>query len=126
MGEFNSGDHHLYYCGQGSHRRNRVALIVKKTVQNAVLGCNLKNNRMISICFQGKPCNIIVIQVNAPTTDAEEVEVDQFCEDLQDFLKLTHIHTQKDVLFILGDWDEKEGIQKIPRVTGNFGLGVQN
>ena len=90
MGEFNSGDHYLYYCGQGSHSRNRVALIVKNRVQNAVLVCNLKNNRMISIWFQGKPCNIIVIQVNAPTTDAEEAEVDQFCEDLQD-----HTHTQK-------------------------------
>ena len=81
---------------------------------------------MISVCFQGKTFNITVIQVYAPTADAEEAEVDQFYEDLQDFLELTPIHTQKDVLFILGDWDEKVGIQKIPRVTGNFGLGVQN
>ena len=90
MGEFNSGDHYIYCCGQEFLRRNGVTLIANKRVQNAVLVCNLKNNRMISIWFQGKPCNIIVIQVNAPTTDAEEAEVDQFCEDLQD-----HTHTQK-------------------------------
>ena len=81
---------------------------------------------MILVHFQGKISNITVIQIYAPVTDTEEAEVDQFYEDLQDFLELTHIHTQKDVLFILGDWDEKVGIQKIPRVTGNFGLGVQN
>ena len=70
MGEFNSDDHYIYYCGQESHRRNGVALIVNKRVQNAVLGCNLKNNRMISVCFQGKPFNITVIQVYAPTNNA--------------------------------------------------------
>ena len=86
MGEFNSNDHYIYYCGQESLVRNGVAIIVNKRVQNAVLGCNLKNDRMISICFQGKPFNIIVIQVYAPTSNAEEVEVEQFYEDLQDLL----------------------------------------
>ena len=74
MGDFNSGDHCIYDYGQESLRRNGVALIVKKRIQNAVLGCNLKNNRLISVCFQGKPFNITVIQVYAPTTNAEEVE----------------------------------------------------
>ena len=82
MGEFNSDDH---YCGQESRRRNGVAIIVNKRVRNAVLGCNLQNNRMISVCFQGKPFNIMVIQVYAPTSNAEEAEVEQFFEDLQDF-----------------------------------------
>ena len=82
MGEFNSDDHYIYYCGQESLRRNRVALIVNKRVQNAVLGCNLTNDRMISVRFQGKPFNIIVIQVYAPTTNAEEAEVEWFYEDL--------------------------------------------
>ena len=85
MGEFNSDDHYIYYCGQESLRRNGVALIVNKRVQNAVLGCNLKNNRMISVHFQGKPLNITVIQVYAPTSTAEEAEVEWFYEDLQDF-----------------------------------------
>ena len=95
MGEFNSDDHYIYYCGQESLRRNRVAIIVNKRVQNAVLGCNLRNDRMISVCFQGKPFNITVIQVYAPTTDVKEAEVEQFCEDLQDLLELTHTHTHK-------------------------------
>ena len=86
MGEFNSDDHYIYYCGQESLRRNGVALIVNKRVQNAVLGCNLKNDRMIPIRFQGKPFNITVIQVYAPATNAEEAEVEQFYEDIQDFL----------------------------------------
>ena len=89
MGEFNSDDHYIYYCGQESLRRNGVALIVNKRVQNAVLGCNLKNNRMISVCFQGKPFNITVMEVYAPTSNAEEVEVEQCYEDLQDLLELT-------------------------------------
>ena len=76
MGKFNSDDHYIYYCGQESLRRNGVALIVNKRVQNAVLGCNLKNDRMISVLFQGKPFNITVIQVYAPTTNAEEAEPD--------------------------------------------------
>ena len=82
MDEFNSGDHYIYYCGQESLRRNEVALIVNKRVWNAVLGCNLKNNRMISVRFQGKPFNIMVIQVYAPTSNAEEAEVEELYEDL--------------------------------------------
>ena len=89
MDEFNSYDHYIYYCGQESHGRNGVALIVNKRVQNAVLGCDLKNNRMISVHFQGKPFNITVIQVYAPTTNAEEAEAEWFYEDLQDLLELT-------------------------------------
>ena len=123
MGEFNSGDHYIYYCGQESHRRNGVAIIVHKRVQNAVLGCNLKNDRIISVHFQGKPFNITVIQVYAPTSNAEEAEVEQFYEDLQDFLEIT---PKKHVLFIIGDWNTKVGSQEIPGVTGKFGLGVQN
>ena len=89
MGEFNSDDHYIYYCGQESLRRNGVAIIVNKRVRNAVLGCNLKTDRMISVRFQGKPFNITVIQVYAPTSNAEKAEVEQFYEDLQDFLELT-------------------------------------
>ena len=95
MGEFNSDDHFIYYCGQESLRRNGVAIMVNKRFRNAVLGCNLKNDRMISVHFQGKPFNIMVIQVYAPISNAEEVE--RFYEDLQDLLKIT---PQKDVLFI--------------------------
>ena len=87
MGEFNSDDHHIYYCGQESLRRNGVAIMVNRRVRNAVLGCNLKNDRMISLRFQGKPFNITVIQVYAPTSNAEEAE--RFYEDLQDLLGLT-------------------------------------
>ena len=100
MGEFNSDDHYIYYCGQESLSRNGVATMVNKRVQNAVLGCNLKNNRMISVPFQGKPFNITVIQVNAPTSNPEEAEVERFYEDLQDLLEL---RPKKDVLFIIGD-----------------------
>ena len=89
MGEFNSDDHHIHYCGQESLRRNGVAFIVNKRVQNAVLGCNLKNNRMVSVHFQGKLFNITVIQVYALSINAEEAEVEQFYEDLQDLLELT-------------------------------------
>ena len=123
MGEFNSDDHYIYYCGQESLRRNAVALTVKKRVQNAVLGCNLKNDRRISVHFQGKPFNITIIQVYAPNSKAEEAEVEWFYEDLQDLLELT---PKKDVLFIIGDWNVKVGSQEIPQVTGKFGLGVQN
>ena len=123
MGEFNSDDHYIYYCGQESLRRHGVANMVNKRVQNAVLGCNLKNNRMISVHFQGKPFNITVIQVYAPMSNAEEAEVEQFYEDLQDLLELT---PKKDVLFIIGDWNAKVGSQETPGVTGKFGLGVQN
>ena len=100
MGELNSDDHYIYYCGQESLRRNGVAIIVNKRVWSAVLGCSLKNDRMISIYFQGKPFNITVIQVYAPTSNAEEAEVEWFYEDLQDLLELT---TPKDILFIIGD-----------------------
>ena len=100
MGEFNSDDHYIYYCGQESLRRNGVAIIVSKRVQNAVLGCNFKNNRIISVCFQGKPFNITVIQVHALTNNAEEAEVEWLYEDLQELLELT---PKKDVLFIIGD-----------------------
>ena len=97
--------------------------MVNKRVQNAVLGCNLKNDRMISVRFQGKPFNITVIQVYAPTSNAEEGEVERFYEDLQDLLELT---LKKDVLFIIGDWNAKVGSQEIPEVTGKFGLGIWN
>ena len=89
MGEFNSDDNYIYYCGQESLRRIGVAIMVNKRVQNAVLGCSLKKKRMISVCFQGKPFNIMVIQAYAPTSNPEEAEVKQFCEDLQDLLELT-------------------------------------
>ena len=121
MGEFNSDDHYIYYCGQESLRRNGVAIMVNKS-PNAVLGCNLGNDRMISVHFQGKPFNITVIQACAPTSNAEEAEVERFYEDLQDLLELT---PQKDVLLIIGDWNAKVGSQEIPGVTGKFGLGVQ-
>ena len=88
MGEFNSDHHYIYYCGQESLRRNGVAIIVNKRVQNAVLGCNLKNDRMISVRFQGKSFNIMVIQAYAPTSN-DEAELEQFYEDLQDLLELT-------------------------------------
>ena len=99
MGEFNSDDHYIYYCGQESLRRNEVAIIVNKRVQNSVLGCSLKHDRMSSVRFQGKPFNITVIQVYAPTSNAEDAEVAQFYEDLQDLLEQT---PKKDVLFIKG------------------------
>ena len=123
MGEFNLDNHYIYYNGQESLRRNGVANIVNKTVQNAVLGCNLKNNRMISVCFQGKPFNITVIQAYALTSNAEEAEVEWFYEDLQDLLELI---PPKDVLFIIGDWNAKVGSQETPRVTHKFGLGILN
>ena len=123
MGEFNSDDHYIYYCRQESLRRNGVAIMVNKRVQNAVPGCSLKNDRMISVHFQGKPFNITVIQVYAPTSNSEEAEVEWFYEDLQDLLEPT---PQKDVLFIIGDWNAKAGCQETPGVTGKFGLGVQN
>ena len=123
MGEFNSDDLYIYYCGQESLRRNGVAIMVNKRVQNAVLGCNLKNDRTISVHFQGKPFNITVIQAYAPTSNAKNAEVEQFCEDLQDLLELT---PKKDVLFITGDWNANVGSQETPGVTGKFGLGIRN
>ena len=115
MGEFNSDDYYIYYYGQESLRRNGQAIIVNKRVQNAIIGCNIKNDRMISVGFQGKPFSITVIQAYAPTSNAEEAEVEQFYEDLQDLLELT---PPKDVLFIIGDWNAKVGSQETPRVTG--------
>ena len=121
MGEFNSNDHYIYYCRQESLRRKAVAIMVNKRVWNAVLGCNLKNDRLISVCFQGKPFNITVIQVYTPTSNSEEAE--RFYEDLQDLLELI---PQKDVLFIIRDWNAKVGSQETPGVTGKFGLGIWN
>ena len=104
MGEFNSDDHYIYYCGQESLRRNGVAIMVNKRVQNALLGCSLQNDQMISVRFQGKPFNVTVIQVYAPTSNAEEAEVEKLYEDPQDLLELIH---PKDILFIIGDWKVK-------------------
>ena len=123
MSEFNSDGHYIYYCGQESLRRNGVALIVNKRVRNAVLGCNLKNNRMISVHFQGKPFNITITQVYALTSNTEEAEVERFYEDLPD---LSEITPKRDVLFIIGDWNAKVQSQETPGVTGKFDLGVQN
>ena len=123
MGEFNSDDHYMYYCGKESLRRNGVAIMVNKRVRNAVLGCSLKNDRMISVRLQRKSFNITVIQVYAPTSNGEEAEVEWFYEDFQDLLQLT---LKKDILFIIGDWNAKVGNQETPGVKGKFGLGVQN
>ena len=122
MGEFNSDEHYIYYCGQDSLRRNGVAIVVNKRVQNAVLCYNLKSDTMISVCFQGKPFNITVIQVYAPTSNADETEIERFYEDLQDLLELT---PKKDVLFIVGDWNAKVGSQEKPGITGKFGLRMR-
>ena len=119
--KFKSDGHYIYYCGQESLRRNGVAIIVNKRVQNAVLRCNLKNDRMIYFRFQGKPFNITVIQVYFPTSNTEEAEVERFYEDQQDILELP---SKKDVLFIIGYWNAKVGSQDTPGVTGKFGLGV--
>ena len=100
MGEFNSDDHYIYYCGQESLRRNGVAIMVNTRVQTGVPGCILKNDRMISVHFQGKPFNITVIQVHAPTSNAEEADIEWFYEDLQDLLELI---PKQDVLFVI--WD---------------------
>ena len=130
MGEFNSDDHYIYYCGQESLRRNGVAIIVNKRQldihieKNGVVPHTIcKNYRMISIRFQGKPFSITVIQVYALTSKAEEAEVERFYEDLQDLPELT---PKKDILFIIGDWNAKVGSQETPGVTGKFGLRVQN
>ena len=109
MGKFNSEDHYIYYCWQEYLRRNGVVIIVNRRVQNAVLACSLTNNRMISVHFQGKPFNITVIQVYAPTSNAEEAEVEWFYEDLQDLLELT---PKKDILFLTRDWNAKVRVKK--------------
>ena len=103
-GEFNSDVPGIYYCGQESLRRNGVGLTVNKRVQNAILGCSLKNNRMISVHFQGKPLSITVIQIYAPNSDAEEDELYWFYEDLHQLLELT---PKNDALDIIGDWNAK-------------------
>ena len=105
-GEFYSDDRYIYYSEQESLRRNGVPIMANKRVRNAVLGCNLKNDRTISVCFQSKPFSITVIQVYAPTSNTEEAEVEQFYEDLQELLELT---LKKDILFIVGDWNAKVG-----------------
>ena len=121
MGEFNSP---IISTTVGRNPLEEMgAIIVNKRVRNAVLGYNLKNDRMISVHFQGKPFNIPAIQVYAPTSNAEEAEDEQFYEDLHDLLELT---PKKDVLLIIGDWKAKIGSQETPGVTGKFGLGVQN
>ena len=123
MGEFNSDYHYIYYCGQESLWKNGVAIIVNKRVWKAVFGWNLKNDRMISVHFQGKPFNIMVIQVYAPMSNAEEAEVEQFYEDLQGLLDLT---LKRDVLLMIEDWNAKVASQEILWATGKFGLGIQN
>ena len=115
MGNFNSVDHYIYYCGQESLRRNEVALINKR-VWNAVLGCNLKKDRMISVHFQGKPFNITVNHVYVPTTNAKEAEVEWFYDDPQGLLELT---PKKGVLFIIGHWNAKVG-SRYPSVTWSY------
>ena len=119
MGKSNSDNHYIYYCRQESLRRNGLVLIVSERVQNTVLGCNHKNDRMISVHFQCKPFSITEVQVYAPATKAEEAEVEWFYEDLQDFLELT---PKKDVLFIKGEWNAKVGSQEITAVTGSLAL----
>ena len=118
MGEFNSDDHYIYYCGQEFLGRNGVAIMVIHLLRG-----NLKNDRMISVHFQGKPFNTTVIQAYAPISNSEEAEVEWFYEDLQARLELI---PKKDVLFIIGDWNAKVGSQETPGVPGKFGLGVQN
>ena len=108
--------------GKNSLEKNGVAIMVNKRVRNAILGCNPQNDRMISVRFQGKPFNITVIQVHAPTSNDEKAEVEWIYEDLQDLLELT---PKKDVLFIKGDRNAKVGSQETPGVTGKFGLGGQ-
>ena len=123
MGEFNSDDHYIYYYGQESLRRNGVAIIVDERVQNAVLGKNVKIDRIISVCFQGKTFSITVIQVYASTSNTKEAEDEWLYKDLQDLLELT---PKKRCSFHYRGPEYKLGSQEIPGVTGKFGLGVQN
>ena len=109
--------------GRNPLEKNGIAIMVNKRVRNAVLGCSLKNDRMISVRFQGKPFKVTVIQVYALMSNSEEAEVEWFYEDLQDLSELT---PKKDILFIIGDWNAKEGSQETPGVTGKFGLGMRN
>ena len=123
MGEFNSDDHYIIFYWQEFLKRNGVAIMVNKRVQIALLGCNIKNDRMRSVHLQGKPFNITVIQIYDSTSNTEEAEVEQFYEDLQDLLELT---PKKDILFIIRDWNAKVGSQETPGLTGKFGLGMRN
>ena len=123
MGEFNSDDHYIYYCGQESLRRNGVAIMVNKRVRNAVLGCNLKNDRMISVHFQDKPFNITVIQAYARTSNAEEAEVERFYEDLH---RPFRTNTQNRCPFHYRGLECKSRKSRKPGVTGKFDLATQN
>ena len=120
MGKFNSNDQYIYYCGHEFLRRNGLALIVNERVRNAVFACNLKNDVMILVHFQGKPFNITVIQIYAPIINAEEAEGEQFYEDLQDL----ELKPKKDVIFIIEYWNAKIGCEEVHGVTGKFGLGI--
>ena len=122
MGEFNSDDHYIYYCARESLRRNGVAIRFNEESEMQYLNA-ISNDRMISVRFQGKPFNTTVIQAYAPTSNAEEAEVERFYEDQQDLLELT---PKKDVLFIIVDRNARVGSQETPGVTGKFGLGIQN
>ena len=123
MAEFNSDEHFIYYCGQESLRRNGVAIHDQQKSPKCSTWMQSQKRQNDLCSFQGKPFNITVIQVYAPTSNTEEAEVEQFYEDLQDFLELT---PKKDVLCIIGDWNAKVGSQETPGVTGKFGLGIRN
>ncbi|CAH2300986.1 Hypothetical predicted protein [Pelobates cultripes] len=125
MGDFTSDNHHIFYCGQESHRRNGVAIIVNHWVGKAVLSYNPINDRMISIQIEVKPFNITVIQVYAPTMDVEEAEIDQFYEDRR-YSTHDRYNTKKRFYYPIGDWNVKVGNQKTPGITGKLDLGVQN
>ena len=123
MAWFSFNELYIFLWGKKSLRRNGVFLSVNKRVQSEVFECSLKNDRMISICFQNKPFSITVIQVYAPNSNAEKAEVECFCEDLQELLELT---PPKNIIFLIGDWNANVGSQVVPEVTGKFGIGVQN
>ncbi|XP_049946670.1 craniofacial development protein 2-like [Schistocerca serialis cubense] len=123
MGEFASDGHMVYYSGHDNNRSNGVAFIVSDKVRKAVIGCKYKNDRMMSIRLQGQPLNITVIQVYAPTTDAEKEIIDQFYGDLQELLLST---PKKDIVFIVGDWNAKVGNEAVEGITGKYGLGTTN
>ncbi|XP_068083183.1 craniofacial development protein 2-like, partial [Anabrus simplex] len=123
IGEFATGEYMVYYSGHENQKKNGVALIVSNRVRKTIMGCNFKTDRMMSVRFQGQPFNITVIQIYAPTTEAEEEDIDQFYEDLRELLQLT---PKKDVVFIIGDWNAKVGNQTVDGVTGKFGLGTTN
>ncbi|XP_068084647.1 craniofacial development protein 2-like, partial [Anabrus simplex] len=123
IGEFATDEYMVYYSEHENQRKNGVALIVSNRVRNTIMECNFKTDRMMSVRFQGQPFNITVIQIYAPTTEAGEEDIDQFYEDLRELLQLT---PKKDVVFIIGDWNDKVGNQTVDGVTGKFGLGTTN